>query len=287
MGLAMTSVRIFLQGHIDDLYALSLLFPVGAHPDLYVCTSITGEKVGTLNRATDPGQSRPYVTGEGCLPLIDYAGDPQRQAEWAAREIIAPLNGYAVLADSNYTPVTPIGARFDRDGHVWLEMSFGTMPNNSPIRLVTTDRHPTLRQGMMDRVRFMTENNLAAYAANVIAGPPSWAEYYRLLEDIAGHLNTTLDKLHLANIARRKALNAFKNAANNRAFGRHGTSNRNVTIPQDDLMNLLEAREFVRQVVASWLDRECGGYMPRDRVDGPMLRFGLDESHIAHGSDES
>jgi hypothetical protein len=48
-------------------------------------------------------------------------------------------------------------------------------------------------------------------------------------------------------------------------------------LAQDQLMNLLEAREFVRQVVSAWLDLECGNRMPRDRVDGPPLRFGLDE----------
>ena len=44
-------------------------------------------------------------------------------------------------------------------------------------------------------------------------------------------------------------------------------------------MNLLEAREFVRRVVSSWLDVECGDRMPRDRVDGGPLRFGLDDRY--------
>ena len=123
----------------------------------------------------------------------------------------------------------------------------------------------------------MRENPLAAYAAAVIAGSPSWADYYRLLEDIAGHRGTTLDKLPEAGLAERQALNGFKMAANNRAFGRHGTSKRNTTLSQVALMDLLEAREFVRRVVTTWLDLECGGRMPRDRVDGGQLRFGLDD----------
>jgi hypothetical protein len=90
----------------------------------------------------------------------------------------------------------------------------------------------------------MSENPLAAYAAAVIAGPPSWAEYYRLLEDMSGHRGTTLDKLPEVGLAKRKALNGFKMAANNRAFGRHGASKRDTSLSQDALMNLLQAREF-------------------------------------------
>jgi hypothetical protein len=123
----------------------------------------------------------------------------------------------------------------------------------------------------------MVDNPLAAYAADVIAGQPSWTDYYRLLEDIAGAKGTTLDKLSEAGLAEKKPLAAFKNAANNRAFGRHGASKRNADLPQAELMNLLEAREFVRRVVSAWLDGECGDRMPRDRVDGPSLRFGLDD----------
>jgi len=270
---ASISVRIYVDGHIDDLYALSLLFPEGAHPDLHVVTSISGMKDGPFDRAQDTDNKQTYLTGNGCLPLV---GLSNREAGWAAREIIAPLNGYAVLADSNFKPAIPTQARFDRNGQIWMAMSFGSPVNNSPVRLITTNRHPALKERMTDRVRFMTENELAAYAANVIAGPPSWAEYYRLLEDIAGHLKTSLDKLDQAQVAQRESLSAFKKAANNRAFGRHGASKRDNSIPQEELMNLLEAREFVRRVVTAWLDQECGGLMPRDRVDGPRLRFGLD-----------
>ena len=57
----------------------------------------------------------------------------------------------------------------------------------------------------------------------------------------------------------------------------HGASKRDKSLEQDDLMTLTEAREFVRSVVTAWLDLECGGRLPRDRVDGGLLRFGLDE----------
>ena len=80
-----------------------------------------------------------------------------------------------------------------------------------------------------------------------------------------------------AGLAKRQALNGFKMAANNRAFGRHGASKRDTSLSQEALMNLLEAREFVRDVVTAWLDLECGGRLPRDRVDGGPLRFGLDD----------
>jgi hypothetical protein len=83
----------------------------------------------------------------------------------------------------------------------------------------------------------MSENPLAAYAAAVIVGPPSWSEYYRLLEDIAGHRGTTLDKLSEAGLAKRQTLNGFKMAANNRAFGRHGISKRDTSLPQEALTN--------------------------------------------------
>jgi hypothetical protein len=158
-------------------------------------------------------------------------------------------------------------------------MSFGSSPSNYPTRLITTNRHAKLAELRNSRVTFMVNSPLGAYAAAVVAGPPSWADYYRLLEDIAGHRGTTLDKLAEAGLADRQGLNGFKNAANNRAFGRHGASKRNLGIPQESLMNLLEAREFVRRVVTSWLDAECGDRMPRDRVDGGPLRFGLDNRH--------
>jgi hypothetical protein len=267
-------IRIYVEGHVDDLYALSLLFPEGAYPDLHVVTGIIGHPDGLFDRAKDAIDSKTYVTGAGCLPLLEARG--YGAAEWVAREIVAPLNGYAVLADSNFTPVEPVSASFESKG-IQGTTSFGSSRSNRPTRLITVRKSEKLAELRNSRVDFMVDNPLAAYAAAVIAGPPSWAEYYRLLEDIAGHRDTTLDKLGEVGLAERKALTGFKNAANNRAFGRHGRSKRRLDVPQDSLMNLLEAREFVRRVVATWLDLECGGTLPRDRVDGGALRFGLDE----------
>jgi hypothetical protein len=206
------------------------------------------------------------------LPII---GARFLERDWIAREIIAPLNGYATLADSNFKPVVPVSASWEVKGGSG-EAAFGSTIPNRPTRAITTNRHSVLQELLPKRVAFMSENPLAAYAATVLAGQPSWAEYYRLLEDIAGLRGTTLDKLPEAGLANRQTLKAFTMAANNRAFGRHGRSKRNTSLSQDGLMNLLEAREFVRRVVSTWLDSECGGRMPRDRVDGGPLRFGLD-----------
>lgn len=267
-------IRIYVEGHVDDLYALALLFPEGAYPGLHVVTNVTGYKDGSLDRAKVADNPETYVTGPACLPLVEARS--YGAAGWVAREIIAPLNGYAALADSNFKPVEPVSASFEGDG-IHGMMSFGATSSARPTRLITTNRHEKLAALRNSRVHFMVQNPLAAYAAAVIAETPSWTDYYRLLEDIAAHRGTTLDKLDQAGLAKRSALSAFKNAANNRAFGRHGASKRNTDIPQESLMNLLEAREFVRQVVTSWLDEECGDTMPRDRVDGGVLRFGLDD----------
>lgn len=267
------TAKITVTGHVDDLYALSLLFPEGAYSGLHVVTGITGRKDGLMDRVENADQRETYITGEGCLPVIDAGGFDE--AAWVAREIIAPLNGYAVLADSNYTPVVPVSASWKGDGTSGAAV-FGSTPANRPTRLITVNRATVLRDLLPQRVAYMSENPLAAYAAAVIAGRPSWADYYRLLEDIAGQRGTTLDKLPEVGLAQRQALDAFKSAANNRVFGRHGASKRNTRLAQDQLMNLLEAREFVRNVVSTWLDLECGGRMPRDRVDGGPLRFGLD-----------
>ncbi|MDA9451091.1 hypothetical protein [Bradyrhizobium sp. CCBAU 21360] len=267
-------VKIHVEGHVDDLYALSLLFPEGAYPDLRVVTGIAGAKDGFFDRVQNADLRETYVTGSGCLSLIG-ARTP-REMGWIAREIIAPLNGYATLADSNFKPVVPVSASWEVKGGSGAAVFGSTIPDR-PTRLIATNRHPVLNELLPRRVAFMSENPLAAYAASVLAGQPSWADYYRLLEDIAGHRGTTLDKLPEAGLAKRQPHNAFKNAANNRAFGRHGTSKRDTSLSQDTLMNLLEAREFVRTVVSTWLDLECGGRMPRDRVDGGPLRFGLDD----------
>src|SRR5687768_6757069 len=99
-------IRLFVGGHVDDLYALSLLFPEGAYEGLHVVTALKGRKDGSLDRVTDASDSKTYVTGDGCSPLLeasDYGA-----GGWVAREILAPLNGYAVLADSNYKPVWPV-----------------------------------------------------------------------------------------------------------------------------------------------------------------------------------
>ncbi|MPZ41759.1 MAG: hypothetical protein GEU95_27720 [Rhizobiales bacterium] len=268
------AVKIKLDGHVDDLYALSLLFPEGAYPDFHIVTQIRGTKDGLLDRVRNADHRETYLTGDGCSPLIETRGP--EEAGWVALEIIAPLNGYAVLSDSNFKPVMPVSATWEGKGFSGVAVFGSTIPNR-PTRLITTNRHGLLQQLLPSRIAFMSENPLAAYAAAVIAGPPSWAEYYRLLEDMAGHHGTTLDKLPEAGLANRQALNGFKMAANNRAFGRHGTSKHDASLSQDALMNLLEAREFVRTVVTTWLDLECGGRMPRERVDGGPLRFGLDD----------
>ncbi|MGO6733506.1 hypothetical protein ELI54_31270 (plasmid) [Rhizobium ruizarguesonis] len=267
-------IRIFVEGHVDDLYALSLLFPEGAYPGLHVVTGIKGEKQRPFDHVTDASDRKTYVTGEGCLPLL--ATRRNDEAGWVAREILAPLNGYAVLAESNFQPVIPVSAEY-RHENGGGGMTFGESVSSKPRRGITVGRHPNLAAMRNSRVELMTSKPLAAYAASVIAGQPNWADYYRLLEDIAGERGTTLDKLTDVGLAKRPALNAFKAAANNRAFGRHGASKRDTTIDQSTLMNLLEAREFVRGVVTKWLDAQCGDVMPTDRVDGGPLRFGLDD----------
>lgn len=101
-------IRIFVDGHIDDLYALSLLFPEGAYFGLSVVTGLKGGKDGPMDRVNDATDRRTYVTGEACLPLAE--AQSYGAASWVAREIISPINGYAVLADSNFKPVVPISA---------------------------------------------------------------------------------------------------------------------------------------------------------------------------------
>jgi hypothetical protein len=268
-------IKIKVEAHVDDLYTLSLLFPHGVLSDLHVVTSISGTKEGSLDRVTDARDRETYVTGVGCLALLETTSADE--SGWVAREILAPLNGYAVLAESNFKPVVPVSATIEGDGQ-WRGIVFGSAKKvDRPTRAITANRHALLAQLLPSRVDYMTGNPLAAYAAEVVAGPPSWADYYRVLEDIAGHRETSLDNLDEAGLAKREALNAFKKAANNRAFGRHGSSKRRSDISQESLMNLLEAREFVRNVVSAWLDLECGDRLPRDRVDGGPLRFGLDE----------
>ncbi|MGH0328230.1 hypothetical protein [Sinorhizobium meliloti] len=269
-----TAVRIQIDGHADDLYALSLLFPEGAWPDLYVVTQIQGAKDRIFDRVTDDAARLTFVAGPGCLPLIETIG--YLDCEAIAREIIAPLNGYCALADSNFNPVVPVGASWE-DSHSSGAMSFRRSVSEKPKRLIVANRHPKLQELMPSRVSYMRDNPLAAHATAVVAGPPSWSDYYRLLEDIAGHRNTSLDRLAGAGLADPKALNEFRRAANNRVLGRHGASKRDASRAQDELMNLLEAREFLRRVVTKWLDLECGGELPRDRVDGGPLRFGLDD----------
>ncbi|WP_125900846.1 hypothetical protein [Methylobacterium indicum] len=265
-------IKIFVSGHVDDLYALALLFPEGGYPGLHVVTGLQGRKDGRMDKVTDATDRQTFVTGDACLPLVEAA---HGAASWIAREILAPLNGYAALADSNFVPVTPVSAEIQYQGG-GRSMVFGEGAPRYSGRLITVDRHPNLAAMRNSRVDLMTIKPLAASAALVIAGPPNWSEYYRILEDIAGDMGVSLDKLTDVNLAKREALNGFKAAANNRPLGRHGASKRNSSLDHSSLMNLIEAREFVRSVVTKWLDVQCGGAMPTDRVDGGPLRFGLD-----------
>ncbi len=156
-------------------------------------------------------------------------------------------------------------------------MSLGVDRSNRPTRLIVTNRHPRLQELMPGRLSLMLREPLAAKATALIAGPPSWSEYYRILEDIAVDRNTTLDKLSSTDLAKPLALREFKKAANNHVAGRHGASKRDANLLESEPMNLLEAREFVRSVVTKWIDELCGNSFPTDRVDGGPLGFGLDD----------
>ena len=267
------NIKLFVEGHADDLYALHLLFPEGAYDGLHVVTALQGQKDGSLDRVTDSSDRTTYVTGDGCASLLE--ANNYGAAGWVAREILAPLNGYAVLADSNYKPVWPVSAECSGSNGISTYMIFGESESKAPRRLISVARHELLASTRNCRVELMTSKPLAAYAALVVAAQPNWADYYRLLEDIAGDCASALDKLYEVGLAERPALKAFKAAANNRAFGRHGASRRNTSVDQSALMTLLEAREFVRSVVTKWFDSHCGDRMPTDRVDGGPLRFGL------------
>ena len=227
-----------------------------------------------MDRVTDTSDRRTFVTGAGCLPLAEARG--YGAASWVAREILPPLNGYAVLADSNFVPVTPVSAEFRYESG-WGAIKFGESASKDPKHVISVNRHPNLAALRNSRADLMMAKPLAAYSTMVIARPPNWADYYRLLEDIAGDMGVTLDKLTDICLAKRQPLNGFKAAANNRAFGRHGAFQRDTSVDQSSLMNLLEAREFVGSVVTKWLDGKCGDTMPTDRVDGGPLRFGLDD----------
>lgn len=268
------NIKLFVEGHVDDLYALHLLFPEGAFEGLHVVTALIGQKDGSLDRVTDASDRSTYITGDGCASLLE--ANNYGAVRWVAREILAPLNGYAALADSNFNPVWPVSAECSGNHGITTYMVFGESESKAPRRLITVARHKLLASARNGRVELMTTKPLAAYAALVVAAQPKWADYYRLLEDIGGDCATTLDKLTDVGLAERPALNAFKAAANNRAFGRHGASKRDASLDQSTLMNLLEARQFVRSVVTKWFDFHCGDRMPTDRVDGGPLRFGLD-----------
>lgn len=269
------TVRIYLSGFPEDLYTLGLLFPEGRRADLHVETRVVGERDGIMHRVVDDSQTQTFVTGPACLPLAEL---PRFElARWTARAIVAPLNGFATLADSNFLPVDVDRASFEGGGR-WGALDLRLANARRPGRLIAADRVQQQRDAMPTRVTFMQQDPLAAYAAEVIAGPPSWTDYYRVLEDIAGRCNTKVDKLHELGFASRAQQKAFTNAANNRPLGRHGLAGITYDGDQHELMTLIEAKEFVRRVVAAWMDRVCGGRMPRDRVDGPALRFGLDQS---------
>ncbi len=271
-----TTYKIHVDGHVDDLYALSLLFPEGATPDFYVVSMIQGEKDRVLDRVTNADDRETYVSGPSCAPLFDlFWQTPELERDQVAREIIAPLNGYAALADSNFRPVIPIRASYSACGGSG-EMSLASKPSNTPRRLISTNRHPSMQAMMPSRVQLMIDEPLFARATAVMAGAPSWSEYYRILEDVAGHRKTSLERLHEKGLAAREPLNAFKKAANNHQLGRHGAAKRDTTLGAEDMMNLLEAREFVRSVITKWFDELCGDTLPTDRVDGGPLRFGLD-----------
>lgn len=272
-----TIFKIVVTGHVDDLFALGLLFPEGAIPEFHVVTAIEGTKDRMFDRVTKADNMQTYVSGLGCAPLFEFFGQTtQLERDMVAREIIAPLNGFAALADSNFKPVVPVSASYESSGGS-AHMSLGRERANKPARFIVTNRHPRLQELMPDRVNFILNEPIAARATAVIAGPPSWSEYYRILEDIAGHRNTSLDKLSDKALAARLPLVEFKKAANNHVAGRHGASKRDKNLLAEDMMNLLEAREFVRSVVTKWINDQCGTTFPTDRVDGGPLRFGLDD----------
>jgi hypothetical protein len=111
-------VKIQLDGHVDDLYALSLLFTKDSCPDLHIVTQITGAKDGLFDRVRNADR------------LIE-ARRPN-EAGWVALEIVAPLNGYAVLADSNFNPVTPVAATWEGEGFSGGAVFGSTIPNQRP-----------------------------------------------------------------------------------------------------------------------------------------------------------
>ncbi|KGE79928.1 hypothetical protein LW14_26220 [Rhizobium sp. H41] len=66
--------KIFVTGHVDDLFALSLFFPEGAIPDFFVVTAIEGEKDRMFDRVTNAENKQTFVSGPGCAPLFDFFG---------------------------------------------------------------------------------------------------------------------------------------------------------------------------------------------------------------------
>lgn len=266
-------VKIYLKGHVDDLYALSLLFSEGAHCDYFISTSIVGEKAKLMDVVTDAKDKTTYLSGPACNRL--FAGQDMWTQRAIAYDILQPVNGYATLCDSNYNPVFPVSAEYKTkggSGHIVFPV------DHKPSRQISVARHSSLKDLLKSRVDFIESNWTAQNAVNVLGQAPNWAAYYKIMEDIAGEEKISLSRLHRRGFVDEKLMSDFMHAANNQLNGRHGASGRKSKANHLDLMNLLEAREAVRQFVTSWLDYKCGDKLPRDRVDGGGLRFGLEKN---------
>lgn len=60
----MKNVKIILNWHVGDFYALSL-------PDLYVVKQISGLKDGLFSRLHKTDNRMTYLTGDRCLTLFN------------------------------------------------------------------------------------------------------------------------------------------------------------------------------------------------------------------------
>jgi len=157
-------------------------------------------------------------------------------------------------------------------------MVFPSRPEDNDITML--GRHSGHFDVMESRLSFIETSLIAQRALQVVADRPAWTSYYRALEDIADDLGSTISKLHTHGLMTAEQNNAFRSSANNsmqeHEAPRHGFEKINKTLDPNNLMNLIEGRELVREAVNAWLDLKCGNRAPREMVDHMgELRFGL------------
>jgi hypothetical protein len=247
-----------LQGHPWDLWGLAKIFDGSDLSTTLVKAEepkgkprFDASNIEAINRFRIMGYDvfANLTSAELTWPDDKGPGD-LRDMRPVALDVVARINGIALLLDPEYLAVKVISISYSHKGGTGASVLGDWTPNKEVTSL---GRHPAQMAFAQDVLPLARNDNAVKFVLDAIALPRSWASLYLIYEAIAEDVGG-VHELRKAGWVSTNHLTDFTNSANNNRSISEGARHGNKPQPGRPLIPLIHAYEIVNRLALGWLD---------------------------------